>query len=151
MFRFNTPRVNPTNDQFLCHLGSTRKVRYQTRLVRENAEKHSTGMCHVYCTVKIVRGSWHSPDMSPTMVHDQDFHIITWPPPSKSRPHIRHLEEHVQNSSVSLIPENIHKFLVKTIMNRHLLYNMWWYSQIFVYVMNTEYTQVWEYVEREFW
>jgi hypothetical protein len=34
----------------------------------------------------IMQAAWHSPNMLPTMVHGQVFHIITWQPPSRGSP-----------------------------------------------------------------
>ena len=33
-----------------------------------------------------MQGAWHSPNTSPTMVHGQVFHIITWQPPTRGPP-----------------------------------------------------------------
>ena len=55
-----------------------------------------------------VQAAWHSPNMLPTMVHGQVFHIITWQPPSRGSPYSPPRDG--LNSFVGLSSGNLHQY-----------------------------------------
>jgi hypothetical protein len=51
----------------------------------------------IFIYIISIQGTWHSPNMSPTLVHSQAFHIIIWQPPIEKTlpypPSMKHTEQ----------------------------------------------------------